>query len=107
MAEAPVESRPQRQPAVSDVHVVWITGGLGCDGDSVAVTAATQPSIEEVLLGAIPGLPRVHLYNCVLAYEVGEELMSYWHRAARGELEPFVLVMEGSIPNEEIKAEGY
>jgi hydrogenase small subunit len=107
MAEAPVESKPQRQPAVSDVHVVWITGGLGCDGDSVAVTAATQPSIEEVLLGAIPGLPKVHLYNCVLAYEVGEELMSYWHRAARGELEPFVLVMEGSIPNEEIKAEGY
>jgi hydrogenase small subunit len=100
-------SRTQRAPAVSDVHVVWITGGLGCDGDSVAVTAASQPSIEDVLLGAIPGLPRVHLYNPVLSYEVGEELMSYWHKAARGELEPFVLVMEGSIPNEAIKAEGY
>ncbi len=30
----------------------------GCDGDSVSITAATQPSIEDVLLGAIPGLPQ-------------------------------------------------
>ena len=46
---------------MSDVHIVWITAGLGCDGDSVSVTAAEQPSIEDVLLGAIPGLPKVHL----------------------------------------------
>ncbi len=108
MAEAvPYGRRTQRPLDVPDVHIVWITGGLGCDGDSVAVTAATQPSIEDVILGAIPGLPRVHLYNPVLSYEVGEELMSYWHRAERGELEPFVMVMEGSIPNESIKREGY
>ena len=44
--------------------------GLGCDGDSVSITAATQPSIEDVLLGAIPGLPKVHLHNPVLAYEM-------------------------------------
>ena len=31
--------------------------GLGCDGDTVSITAATQPSIEDVVLGAIPGLP--------------------------------------------------
>ena len=43
---------------VEDVHIVWITAGLGCDGDSVSITAATQPSIEDVLLGAIPGSPR-------------------------------------------------
>ncbi len=42
---------------VEEVHMVWITAGLGCDGDSVSITAATQPSIEDVLLGAIPGLP--------------------------------------------------
>jgi hydrogenase small subunit len=108
MAEVvPYGRRTQRPPDVSDVHVIWMTGGLSCDGDSVSVTAATQPSLEDVLLGAIPGLPRVHLHNPVLAYEVGDDFMTWWYKAERGELDPFVLVMEGSIPNEDIKGEGY
>ena len=41
-----------RPPDVKEVHVVWMTTGLGCDGDSVSVTAATLPSIEEIVLGA-------------------------------------------------------
>src|SRR6476469_5650261 len=41
------------------VHILWMNGGLGCDGDSVALTAATQPSIEEIVLGALPGLPQI------------------------------------------------
>src|SRR3982074_368122 len=97
----------QRPPAVKDIHIVWITAGLGCDGDSVSITAATQPSVEDVIMGAIPGLPKVHLHNPVLAYEVGDDFMSYWYAAERGELDPFVLVVEGSIPNEQIKSEGY
>ena len=36
------------------IHVLWINAGLSCDGDSVALTAATQPSIEEIALGALP-----------------------------------------------------
>src|ERR1044072_820508 len=104
---APYGRVTQKEPAVSDVHILWITAGLGCDGDSVSITAATQPSIEDVLLGAIPGLPKVHLYNPVLAYENGDDFMQYWYKAERGELDPFVLVVEGSIPNEKIKSEGY
>ena len=80
---------------------------MGCDGDSVSITAATQPSIEDVVLGAIPGLPKVHLHNPVLAYENGDDFLKYWHLAEQGKLEPFVLVVEGSIPNEKIKKEGY
>ncbi|NUP09813.1 MAG: hydrogenase expression protein HypE [Polyangiaceae bacterium] len=89
-------------PAVSDVHIVWITAGLSCDGDSVAVTGATQPSIEDVLSGAIVGLPRVHLHNPVLAYDVGEDFIKIMRDAADGRLGTFVLVVEGSIPNENI-----
>ena len=96
-----------RPPDISDLHILWITGGLSCDGDSVSVTAAEQPSIEEVLLGAIPGLPKVHLHNPVLAVEVGSEFMDHFYKAEEGKLDPFVLVVEGSIPNEKIKAEGY
>ena len=96
-----------RPPAVKEVHVLWITAGLSCDGDSVSITAATQPSIEDIVLGAIPGLPKVHLHNPVLAYEVGDDFMKYWYQAEKGQLDPFVLVVEGSIPNEKIKNEGY
>src|SRR6202790_3005850 len=101
-----VKMAAQRPPAVSDVHVVWLTAGLSCDGDSVSVTAAEQPSIEDVLLGAIPGLPKVHLHNPVLAMEVGDDFMKFFYDAENGRLDPFVLVVEGSIPNERIKREG-
>jgi len=97
----------QKAPAVAEIHIVWMTAGLGCDGDSVSITAATQPSVEDVLLGAIPGLPKVHLHNPVLAYENGDDFLKYWYLAEEGKLEPFVLVVEGSIPNEKIKKEGY
>jgi hydrogenase small subunit len=80
---------------------------MSCDGDTVSVTAATLPSIEDIVMGNIPGLPKVHLHNPVLSYEVGDDFMKYFYDAAEGRLDPFVLVMEGSIPNEEIKAEGY
>src|ERR1700734_1769813 len=96
---APYGRVTQRKPAVAEVHIVWITAGLGCDGDSVSITAATQPSVEDVLLGAIPGLPAVHLHNPVLAYENGDDFLKYWYLAEQGKLDPFVLVVEGSIPN--------
>ena len=76
-------------------------------GTRSPITAATQPSVEDVILGAIPGLPKVHLHNPVLAYENGDDFLKYWYLAEQGKLEPFVLVVEGSIPNEKIKKEGY
>src|SRR5499433_2340069 len=104
---APYGRKTQKPPAVKEVHILWITAGLSCDGDSVSVTAAMQPSVEDVVLGAIPGLPKVHLHNPVLAYEVGDDFMKYWYEAEEGRLDPFVLVVEGSIPNEKIKKDGY
>ncbi len=84
-AEAiPYGRATQRSPAVKEVHILWITAGLSCDGDTISITAATQPSIEDVLLGAIPGLPKVHLHNPVLAYEVGDDFMKYWYQAEQG-----------------------
>ena len=108
MAETlPYGRKTQKPSPVRDVHIIWMTSGLGCDGDSVSVTAAMQPSIEDVLLGAIPGLPKVHLHNPVLAYETGGDFLEFWYQAEKGQIDPFVLVVEGSIPNEKIKKEGY
>src|SRR3979411_2792137 len=87
-----------RSQAIKEIDVLWITAGLGCDGDTIAITAATQPSLEELVRGLIPGIPKVHFHNPVLAYEVGEDFMKFFHDAAAGRLDPFILVMEGSIP---------
>ncbi len=89
------------------VHILWMNAGLSCDGDSVSLTAAMQPSIEEVVLGAIPGLPKVAVHWPLIDYDVGDDFMQWFWKADRGELDPFVLVVEGSIPNERIKTEGY
>jgi hydrogenase small subunit len=92
---------------IDAVHVVWITAGLGCDGDTVAMTGASLPSIEELIAGSIPGVPRVILHNPVLAYENGDAFLQSMRDAAAGKLDPYLLVVEGSIPNEKNKAEGY
>jgi hydrogenase small subunit len=90
------------------VNVLWIPAGLGCDGDSVALTGATQPSIEEIALGALPGLPPVKFHWPLIEYSLGgAEFLEAFFKAERGELDPFVLVIEGSIANEAIKPEGY
>lgn len=103
-----VEFAPgQRRTEAETVHVLWATTGLGCDGDSIAITAATSPSLEDILLGTIPGTPKVVLHNAVLAYEQGEDFMRPWHQAEAGELDPYVLVVEGSIGNEEINGDGH
>ena len=57
------------------VHIIWTTGGFSCEGDSVSITAASQPSIEDMVMGAIPGPPTVHRRNPVLAYQNGDEFI--------------------------------
>jgi NADH ubiquinone oxidoreductase, 20 Kd subunit len=94
------------------LHILWINAGLSCDGDSVSLTAAMQPSIEDIALGTLPGLPKVAFHWPLIDFESGPDqgadtFIQWFHRADRGEVDPFVLVVEGSIPNEKIKPEGY
>src|SRR5579871_299467 len=95
------------QEPVPEIDVLWLTAGLSCDGETIALTGATQPSIEDLLLGAIPWVPRIRLHNPVLSYENGEEFVQRFRDAAEGKLDPFILVVEGSIPDETNKESGY
>jgi hydrogenase small subunit len=92
---------------IEAIDVLWLNAGLSCDGDTIAMTAATQPSIEDLVLGNLPWIPKVNFHNLFLAYENGDEFLERFHRAAKGALDPFILVVEGSIPDETNKAEGY
>src|ERR1700756_4572819 len=94
-------------PPIEEIDVLWITAGLGCDGDTIAMTAATQPSIEDVVDGPLPWIHKGKLHNPVVAYNVGDDFLRPFRLAAEGRLAPFILVVEGSIPNEKNKSEGY
>jgi len=83
------------------IHAYWIAGG-SCDGCSIAATAAVNPGVEDLLTGAVPRLPRVELYHPVLAIEHGDEYINHLHAAANGERDPYVVLVEGSVPNEDI-----
>jgi hydrogenase small subunit len=92
-----------------EIDILWISEGMSCDGDTVSVTAASQPPLEDVITGLVPGLPKVNLHNKVLSPTLGgEEFLAPFRAAARGELSPFILVIEGSIPNQNIiEGDGY
>jgi hydrogenase small subunit len=93
--------------AIREIDILWLTAGLSCDGDTIAMTAATQPSLEDLVLGGLPWIPKVRIHNPFLAYENGDDFLDYFHRAAAGTLEPFILVVEGSIPDESKLDGGY
>ncbi len=97
----------QQQTEQVTAHVLWMTTGLSCEGDSVAMTSATNPSLEDIIQGVIPGMPRVVIHNQVIAFETGDEYIQAWYDAEQGKLDPFVLVVEGSLGNEQINGEGH
>src|SRR3981189_3118110 len=98
----PIQTEP-----IAEIDVLWITAGLGCDGDTIAMTAATQPSIEDLVLRCFPSVPKEILRNPVLAADNGDDFLEHFRRATEGSRKgTFILVVEGWIPNEKIKAEG-
>ncbi len=91
------ESPHPRSP-LSEVEILWLSAGLSCDGDTIAMTGATQPSIEDVLHGAIPGLPKVTLHNPFLSYDVGDDFVRHFHRAAEGAAKDFISSWKARSP---------
>lgn len=89
---------------IEEVHAFWIAGG-SCDGCSIAAVGATSPSVEDLLRGVLPGVPKVVLHHPVLSVVAGEEFIKPFRLAAKGELgAPFVVICEGSIMDERIAA---
>ncbi|MDP9386881.1 MAG: hydrogenase expression protein HypE [Actinomycetota bacterium] len=92
---------------LAKVYLIWLPGA-SCEGCTVAVVGATHPRIEQLLTGAIPGLPRVELVHTVLATESGAEWTENLWMAERGELDaPHILTCEGSVMDESRAGDGH
>ncbi len=100
VTDASVASSTTRFGPLEKVHAFWFAGA-SCDGCSVAVTGATTPSLESLLLGSHPGLPRVILHHPVINVESGAYYVRPAEQAIAGELDaPYVVILEGSIMDE-------
>jgi hydrogenase small subunit len=84
------------------VHVFWMAG-MSCDGCTISVAGATNPGVEGLLNGTVPAMPKVLLHHPVLSVEAGAEFMQSFKDAHAGTLgDPYVVVFEGSVPDERI-----
>lgn len=92
---------------LTDFNVVWLTGP-SCDGCTISVLGDNSVvAVEKLLAGGVPGLPKLHLFHPVLALEQGEAYVEHLRRAERGQLDPFALVVEASVPNESRAGAGF
>ena len=85
----------------SVVHVFWVSG-MSCDGCSVAMLGASNPSLEDLVLDRVPITPRIVVHHPMLGADSGHDFMEPFTRAAEGTLgAPYILVVEGSIPDDQ------
>jgi hydrogenase small subunit len=63
---------------------------------------ASNPSLEGMVVGTIPVLPRVVLHHPMLAADAGQDFIEPFRQAIEGRLGvPYVMVVEGSIPDDQ------
>jgi hydrogenase small subunit len=92
---------------LDEIDVFWLPGEA-CDGCSVSTLGATDPPIEDLLRGHVPHLPQINLHHHELAVESGKAYVDGMRDAAAGERDPYIVVVEGSVPNERlIDGDGY
>ena len=86
------------------VTVLWLEGG-GCGGCTMAVLGATSPSLEEMLAGGMTRT-RIELVHSSLSLDAGERFVATLEQARAGALDPYVLVVEGSVFDESLAGAG-
>ena len=99
-------ARAKMQGPLQKVYGFWLAG-MSCDGCSISALGATEPSVEELLTGALPGLPVLILHHYVLSIDSGDHYVHELEKAEKGELDaPYVIIYEGSITDENLTKDG-
>ena len=90
-----------------NLHLVWLQGA-GCSGCTVSLLNTTYPDVVDVVLGILPGAGAVSIdFHPTIMAEWGEEALKALERAERGLLNPYILVVEGSIQGEPPEGKGF
>ncbi|MCI0388274.1 MAG: hydrogenase expression protein HypE [Acidobacteria bacterium] len=92
-------------PSLEVINLIWLAGA-GCNGCTMAMLSASEPGIEDLILGNVPDAPRIVLVHSEFALESGDAYRANLERAAEGALSPYVLVLEGAIADESLAGDG-
>ncbi len=93
-------------PQLEEVNLIWLEG-QDCAGCTISIKQASNPTLIDVVTGAIPGLGGLKLaYHPTLMFEWGEDASKVLIDAMEGKYDPFVLILEGAIPEEAKAGEG-
>ncbi|HID20223.1 MAG TPA: hydrogenase expression protein HypE [Methanophagales archaeon] len=86
--------------ALEEINLIWLEG-QDCAGCTISIKQASNPTLIDVVTGAIPGLGGLKLaYHPTLMFEWGEDASKILVDAMEGKYDPFVLILEGAIPEE-------
>ena len=106
-ASTPEPHDPLALGPLRKAYVIWLAGA-SCEGCTVAATGGTHPRIEQLLTGAIPGVPRVELVHSLMSTECGADWVANLFMAERGELDaPYIVTWEGSVMDESTAGDGF
>lgn len=86
-----------------EVNIVWFEA-QDCAGNTTAIIQATDPDIVDALIGnsAVMGPGTVKMpFHPMLMPEWGDTALDILSKAMEGEFDPYVLVLEGSVPPDE------
>ncbi|AKG39417.1 hyaluronate lyase [Infirmifilum uzonense] len=91
------------QAQSGSINIVWFEA-QDCAGNTTALIQATEPDLIDVLGGSFylvgPGNVKLVFHETVMP-QWGESALDIAKAAAEGKLDPFVLVLEGSFPQDE------
>lgn len=87
---------------MQQINLIWLQG-QGCTGDTVALVSARDPSLVDVMTGILPEVEGINIaFHPTIMVPWGEKALEPVEAAKEGRLDPFVLVLEGAIPREEV-----
>lgn len=119
----------QRNGFSETAWLLWLSGA-GCDGCTQALIGAAEPNLEDLLLGNLPDAPRLALIHPQFGphfftqpknssrstgslqpvnenfWLPGESYETLLWRAAAGDLQPYLLVLDGALYEEPVAASG-
>ncbi|MHC1611508.1 MAG: hydrogenase small subunit [Candidatus Methanospirareceae archaeon] len=93
-------------PQPEELNLIWLEG-QDCAGCTISLKQASNPTLIDLVTGAVPGLGGLKLvYHPTLMFEWGKSAAKILVDAMDGKYDPFVLILEGAIPDEAKAGEG-
>ena len=91
----------------SPINIIWLEG-QGCTGCTISLTNSSFPAVTDILTGIIDAVSNINLvFHPAVMPTWGEKSIQILKDAEKGVYDPFVLVLEGAIPDEDRAGEGF